>query len=94
MTQTVVNLSKLIRGVIAMALICLIAGFILFNPITTSVIGGLWAGSNLQDRALIEVQDRSFMTACAPYKEASTWERWTTPMFWSDGWCEKYLDRM
>jgi hypothetical protein len=94
MAQVIDGTTKLIRGLIALGLICALGALILFNPLISGVVGGLAANSSLQANAVDEVNEKVFRTACVVYKNASTWERWTTPMGWSDRWCEKYLDRM
>lgn len=65
-----------------------------FALISTPIVAGLIATNNLQHRAVVEVQERIFTTACRSYKAATTWERWTTPVYWESGWCDEYLDRM
>ncbi|MNL78361.1 hypothetical protein D3C87_2047220 [compost metagenome] len=77
-----------------MALICVVGALIVFNPIVSGVVGGLVATSSLQQRAVDEVREGAYMTVCQSYKGATTWERWTTPVYWKFGWCEDYLDRM
>ena len=56
--------------------------------------GGYIANRNLQNRAVAEVREQIYPTACAYYKGMTTWQRWTTPLGWQDGWCDDYLDRM
>lgn len=56
--------------------------------------GGIIANRDLHARAVAEANEHDFRDACVSYKEASTWQRWTTPMGWSDSWCEDYLHRM
>ncbi|MBY3151218.1 hypothetical protein HFO56_02230 [Rhizobium laguerreae] len=94
MEKAVNDVTKLIRGIIALGVIAAAGALIAFNPIASGVVGGFVANSNLQARAVDEVNERNFQTACVVYKEASTWQRWTTPMGWSDSWCEDYLHRM
>ncbi|WP_429819129.1 hypothetical protein [Ensifer sp. B1-9] len=65
-----------------------------FALISTPIVAGMIATNDLQHRAVVEVQERIFVTACTSYKEATTWERWTTPVYWKFGWCEDYLHRM
>ncbi len=65
-----------------------------FAIVSTPVIAGIVANRDLHQRAVDEVNERDFRDSCASYKEASTWKRWTTPMGWSDSWCDEYLHRM
>ncbi|WP_173995725.1 hypothetical protein [Agrobacterium tumefaciens] len=76
------------------AVILVMGAFIAFNPITTSVVAGAIKMNEIQNRAVMEVQERAFQDVCIRYKDATKWERWTTPNFWELGWCEDYLDRM
>lgn len=69
-------------------------GLLVFNPVTLSVVGGMVAHHQLQQRAVEEVHERNFRTSCDMYQAATTWERWTTPVHWTFGWCENYLHRM
>lgn len=65
-----------------------------FALISTPIVAGLIATNDLQHRAVVEVQERVFPTACRTYKGMTTWERWTTPLGWEASWCDEYLDRM
>lgn len=75
-----------LRTVFVVGFLCLTLG-----PV---IGGGIIANRNLQNRAVEEANERDFRDACASYKEASTWKRWSTPMGWSDSWCDEYLHRM
>ncbi|WP_173995723.1 hypothetical protein [Agrobacterium tumefaciens] len=81
---------NLIRGLLSLAVI----GLLIFNPVTLGIVGGIFAGQGLQDRARDGVRAQVYKTSCAQYKEATTWERWTSYYGWKMGWCEEYLDRM
>jgi hypothetical protein len=93
-SKATVSLSHLLRGVATLAAVGAFGAFLVFNPIVSSIIGGMVAGNALQARAEDEVRERSFRTSCALYKKATTWERWSTPIHWSDSWCEDYIGRM
>ncbi|RVH69233.1 hypothetical protein CN198_14335 [Sinorhizobium meliloti] len=65
-----------------------------FALVATPFVAGGIAMNDLQERAVVEVRERIFPTACHTYKGLTTWERWTTPLGWQDGWCDEYLERM
>ncbi|MGH0214436.1 hypothetical protein NKY66_11030 [Sinorhizobium meliloti] len=65
-----------------------------FALVSAPLVAGGIAMNDLQEKAVIEVNERIFATACIRYKDASTWERWTTPLGWKFGWCDEYLHRM
>ncbi len=65
-----------------------------FAIVSTPVIAGIVANRDLHQRAVAEVREDFFRTSCATYKDMTTWERWSTPLGWQDGWCDDYLHRM
>lgn len=69
-----------------------VVGF--FALVGTPILAGGYFEHQLQQKAVVEVQDRIFKTSCKTYKEMSTWERWSTPLGWQDSWCDDYLARM
>jgi hypothetical protein len=73
-------------AVVVVVLIC--------NPITLGVLAGIVQTSNFQGEGRDAVREQVFMTSCQEYKEASTWERWTTADHWKFGWCADYIERM
>nr|WP_250807702.1 hypothetical protein [Neorhizobium tomejilense] len=84
------NSNGLIRliglAVLGVALIC--------NPISLGVITGVVQTMNFQSEGRDAVREEVFMTSCLRYKDATTWERWTTYSHWKMGWCANYIDRM
>jgi len=69
-----------------------VVGF--FAILATPVFAGGYYMHALQQKAVVGLQDKTFKTSCAVYKGMTTWERWTTPLGWQDGWCKDYLARM
>lgn len=94
MEKAVENTSKLIGGVIGLIVIGLIGALIVFNPLVSGVVGGMFATSDLRSKAEAEVNERIYKDTCVRYKEASVFDRWTSPTLWKMGWCQDYLDRM
>jgi hypothetical protein len=62
--------------------------------VSVPVLAGLYFDRSLDHRAVDEVQERIYTTACVRYKKASEWERRTAPTFAKLAWCEKYVDRI
>ncbi|MGO7323467.1 hypothetical protein ACCS95_34550 [Rhizobium ruizarguesonis] len=65
-----------------------------FALVATPILAGGYFTHDLQQRAVVEVQDRTFKTSCKTYRDMTTWERWSTPLGWQDSWCDDYLHRM
>lgn len=64
-------------------------GFILLM-----IVGFGIATSDMRGKDLKELRDKLYTTSCLEYKEASTFERWTTYDHWQMGWCADYVERM
>ncbi|ANL12027.1 MULTISPECIES: hypothetical protein [unclassified Rhizobium] len=65
-----------------------------FAIVATPILAGGYFEHALQQKAVVEVQERNFARSCQTYKEMTTWERWSTPLGWRDSWCDDYLARM
>ncbi|MGR9293686.1 hypothetical protein ACU8OS_35565 (plasmid) [Rhizobium leguminosarum] len=69
-------------------------GFLICNPITASVAGGVMWAHNFSKSLAKAYAERNFREECPAYKKASTWERWTDDRVSSISWCKDYLDRI
>ncbi|MGR9431372.1 hypothetical protein [Rhizobium leguminosarum] len=65
-----------------------------FAIVSAPVLAGGYYMHELQQKAVVESQDRTFKTSCKTYKDMTTWERWSTPLGWRYSWCDDYLARM
>ncbi|MGH0214439.1 hypothetical protein NKY66_11045 [Sinorhizobium meliloti] len=69
-------------------------GFLIFNPITAGVAGGVMWSREYNASLGRAYAERNFREECPRYKAASTWERWTDNRVSNLGWCEDYLERI
>ncbi|ANL12030.1 MULTISPECIES: hypothetical protein [unclassified Rhizobium] len=72
----------------------LMAGFLLCNPITIGVIGGVKWSRDYNASLATAYAERNFREECPAYKKASTWDRWTNSRYTTISWCKDYLDRI
>lgn len=68
--------------------------FLICNPISASVAGGVLWQLNYNKSMRNAYAERNFREECPVYKQASTWERWTDDRVSSISWCKDYLDRI